>query len=55
MKSASFEYRNMLARRGAQFLPIGMPIICWKTFPPRTTKLLSTRKSDRWRVVIVTI
>ena len=33
MNSASYEYRNMSARRGAQFVPLGMPIICWKTFP----------------------
>ena len=36
MNSASYEYRNMSARRGAQFVPMGMPIICWKTFPPKT-------------------
>ena len=30
MNSASYEYRNMSARRGAQFVPMGMPIICWK-------------------------
>ena len=35
MNSASYEYRNMLARRGAQFVPIGMPTICWKTFLPK--------------------
>ena len=46
MKSASFEYRKMSARRGAQFVPIGMPTICWKTFPPETTKMLSTRNSS---------
>ena len=26
--------------------PIGMPTICWKTFPPKTTKMLSTRNSS---------
>ena len=46
MKSASYEYRKMSARRGAQFVPIGMPTICWKTFPPKTTKMLSTRNSS---------
>ena len=45
MNSASYEYRNVSARRGAQFVPIGMPTICWKTFPPKTTKMLSTRNS----------
>ena len=46
INSASYEYRNMSARRGAQFVPIGMPTICWKTFPPKTTKMLSTRISS---------
>ena len=46
MKSASYEYRKkMSARRGAQFVPIGMPTISWKTFLPKTTKMLSTRNS----------
>ena len=26
----------MSARRGAQFVPIGIPTICWKTFPAKT-------------------
>ena len=38
--------RNMSARRGAQLVLIGMPTICWKTFSPRTTKMLSTRNSS---------
>ena len=46
MNSASYEYRNMSARRGAQFVSIGMPTICWKTFPPKTTEMLSTRNSS---------
>ena len=46
MKSASYEYRKMSARSGAQFVPIGMPTICWKTFPAKTTKILSTRNSS---------
>ena len=46
MKSASYEYRKMSARRGAQFVPIGMPNVCWKTFPAKTTKILSTRNSS---------
>ena len=44
MTSVSYEYRKMSARGGAQFVPIGMPI-CWKIFPPKTTKMLSTRSS----------
>ena len=55
MKSASYEYRKMSARRGVQFVPIGMPTICWKTFPPKTTKMLSTRNSSMlkltWKVI----
>ena len=26
-------------------MPTGMPDICWKTFPPKTTIMLSTRNS----------
>ena len=46
INSASYGYRNMSARRGAQFVPIGMPTICWKTFPTKTTKILLTRNSS---------
>ena len=45
MNSDLYEYRTMSARRGAQFVPMGMPIICWKTFPVKTTKMLWTRHS----------
>ena len=45
MNSASYEYRNMSARRGAQFVPMGMPIICWKTFPAKKCCQLETRAS----------
>ena len=43
MNSASCAYRNMSARRRAQLVPIGMPTICLKTFPPKTTKMFLTR------------
>ena len=46
MKSTSYEYRQMSARSGAQFVPIGMPEDCWKTFPAKTTKILSARNSS---------
>ena len=46
MNSASYEYINISARRGAQFVPFGMPTICWKTFLPKTTKMLSNRNSS---------
>ena len=45
MKSASYEYRKMSTRRGAQFVPIGRPTVCWKIFPAKTAKILSTRNS----------
>ena len=44
MKSASYEYRKMSARSGAQFVPIGMPTVCWKTFPAKTTKNIVNKK-----------
>ena len=46
MNSASYEYRNMSGRRGTQLVSIGMPTTCWKIFPPKITKLLSTRNSS---------
>ena len=46
MNSASYEYRNMSAWREAQLVPDGMPTICWKTVPPKATKMLSTRNSS---------
>ena len=45
MNSALYEYINISARIAAQFVPMGMPIICWKTFPAKTTNLLSIRNS----------
>ena len=46
MRFNLYEYRKMSARRGAQFVPIGMPTVCWKNFPAKTTKILSTRNSS---------
>ena len=43
MNSVSYEYRKMLARRGMPYVPIGMPTVCWKTIPAKTTKMLSPR------------
>ena len=43
INSASVE--KYVARRGAQLVSIGIPTICWKTFPAKTTKKLSTRNS----------
>jgi hypothetical protein len=35
--SNSYEYKNKSARRGAQFVPIGMPTTCWNSVPPKET------------------
>ena len=44
--SASYKYINMSASRGAHFVPMGMPTICWKNFQAKTTKILSARNSS---------
>ena len=38
-------WRNS-ARRGAQFVPIGMPTTCWSSVPPKETNMLSMRNSS---------
>jgi hypothetical protein len=43
--SDSYEYKNKSARRGAQFVPIGMPTTCWNSVPPKETNMLSMRNS----------
>ena len=44
----AWEYRKMLARRGARFVPIGMPTVFWKTFrqKPRKYCKLETQHID---------
>jgi hypothetical protein len=44
--SDSYEYKNKSARRGAQFVPIGMPTTCWNNVPPKETNMLSMRNSN---------
>jgi hypothetical protein len=44
--SDSYEYKNKSARRGAQFVPIGMPTTCWNSVPPKETNMLSMRNSS---------
>jgi hypothetical protein len=44
--SDSYEHKNKSARRGAQFVPIGMPTICWNSVPPKETNMLSMRNSS---------
>jgi hypothetical protein len=41
-----YEYKNKSARRGAQFVPIGMPTICWNSVLPKETNMLSMRNSS---------
>jgi hypothetical protein len=38
--SNSYEYKNKSARRGAQFVPIGMPTTCWNSVSPKETNML---------------
>ena len=45
INSASYEQRNMSDRRLAPVVSIGIPSICWKTFPAKVTKI-STRNSS---------
>ena len=44
--SDSYEYKNKLARRWAQFIPIGMQTTCWNCDPPKETNMLSMRNSS---------
>ena len=37
---------DMSASKGAQFVPMEMPIIYWKTFLAKTMKMLLTRNSS---------
>ena len=41
--SNSYEYKNKSARRGAQFVPIGMPTTYWNSVPPKETNMLLMR------------
>ena len=43
--SDSYENKKRSARRGAQFVPIGMLITCWKSLPLNSTNMLSIRNS----------
>lgn len=37
INSASYNYENKSANRGAQLVPMGIPTVCWKTWSPKTT------------------
>ena len=37
MEEAFQPYKNKSAISGAQFVPIGIPTICWYTMPPNCT------------------
>ena len=45
MKSASYEYRKMSAKSG---VPIGMPTVCWKTFPAKTRRYCKLETQASW-------
>ena len=51
MKSASYEYRKMSARSGAQFVPIGMPTVCLKTLFKK--KYLTHHLNDLGKIYII--
>jgi hypothetical protein len=36
---------NSTARRGAQFVSIGMPTTCWNSVLPKETNMISMRNS----------
>ena len=44
INATSLEKRNRLAKRGAQMVPIGIPTICWKTFPAKNAENAVYRK-----------
>jgi hypothetical protein len=39
--SDSYEYENKSDRRGAKFVPIGMPTTCWNSVHPKEKNILS--------------
>ena len=47
--SYSYVWRKRSANNGALFVPIGIPITCLNTLPPKRTKMLSIRKSIAWQ------
>jgi hypothetical protein len=47
MKTASYENRNKSARRGAQFVPIGMPTVMLKNAPTKQNKYVNNQKLER--------
>jgi hypothetical protein len=46
MNSASKEYKNKSAYKGAQLVPMGIPTVCWKILLPKATKMLSMRNPN---------
>ena len=45
MNFASYE-KKIVGEKRAQPVPIGIPIVWWKTFPAKATKILSIRNSS---------
>jgi hypothetical protein len=52
MKSASYEKGNKSARRGAQFVPIGMPTVCCKIRSLSITHMLSFKYSNMLKISV---
>jgi hypothetical protein len=52
--SDSYEYKNKSAKRGAQFVPIGMPTTCWNSIPPnsRFAEFLPLIYPPEWKLKI---
>jgi hypothetical protein len=46
-ETPTHEYKNKSARRGAHFVPIGMPTTCWNSIPPKETSQISTKIYDK--------
>jgi hypothetical protein len=44
---------NIPARRGAQFVPIGMPTVCWKTRLPNIANMLSIKNSSMLKISVL--
>ena len=52
MKCTSCEYRSKSARRGAQFVFIGIPTVCCKTHPPNIATSLPIKDTSRLMISV---
>ena len=55
MNSAFYEYNNKSAGSGAQFVPIWIPTICWKTRLPKSTKNVFNKKIHHFKIITSTV